>query len=114
MKKLIAFIVLLGIATPAMADETNPKTLVEYCQIAKARKESRAFMLDVMKTCMSRGDGIKDWTDADDQVSECRSTALAFTNSYVNNESALSFYYAEFLRRGGNPDTCQFDKNEVN
>lgn len=110
MKKLIVLFSVLSVTLPAMADPAitpNPET---YCQIVKARKESQQFALEFMNVCMKRGDGVKDWTDADDQVFECRKAAMGYSGTFVDSESALTFGYADFLHLGGDPNTCKLDK----
>lgn len=109
MKTCFKILFVIGMLTSGLTHAaTFSLTIEEACQIMKARIDNKAFILDMMKACMQRGDGVHDWTDADDQVMQCRYTAFQTVGGYTDYR--LSEIYARFLNEGGDPKTCKLPK----
>ena len=108
MKTCFKILFVIGMLTSGVTHALDGLTLEEGCQIMKARIDNKAFILEMMKVCMQRGDGVSDWTDADDQVMQCRYTAFQTVGGYTDFK--VNEGYARFLSEGGDPKTCKLPK----
>lgn len=108
MKTCLKILFVASVLLSTTANAGIAPTTEGVCHIMKARMENKEFILEMMKVCMQRGDGVHDWTDADDQVMQCRYTAFKTVGGY--SDWRIEDIYANFLSEGGDPKTCKLPK----
>lgn len=109
MKNYLKVLFVIGMLTSGLANaDLLGITLEDSCHVMRARLENQAFVLEMMKACMQRGNGVSDWTDADDQVIQCRHTAFQSVGGY--STYIVDDVYAKFLSAGSDPKTCKLPK----